>query len=481
MQRVHHCTITPLTSCAYAVAAWGEHAHQQLRKQLQSVLSKKTIWLTEFNLGERDGCGGTPFPQARKHGAVAGIFWAGHVLAAIDSYGASTPLRALNYHLFSHQRACRAGARRDTACWGVNESLVHLPPRERSTRSPVHVNGAGQIFAHVNAVALRGHPGQQMRRVRPARGSSCDHHLSFDYVGEKRRWTHRDGFGRKVYMENRFPLTHEAGTSRCLLAAVFDSVTTPNASFVVLNRCTRGIRVSLRAAEMLRGRLPPGAQNWSLVATTYLADDPGALVGLPGDLHEDPFVFPWRTGPLSPTVNVNTELRHDELDQYTFILRAVSLTIASYSPAGDAPFDVPADLLPGGRWVWRRTTAANNEAWRNVIDARKRKLQHDQERISVKVATLENTLRDRLFSNVRLRAEKEKLKKVGKEIKIMDGAAREATEERCRGEAAQDFLFCNVQKMTPVAASPDTSAPASPPLAAASAPLAGSRPSEYLL
>ena len=112
---------------------------------------------------------------------------------------------------------------------------------------------------------------------------------------------------------------------------------TPNASFVVLNRCTRAIRVSLRAAEMLRSRLPRAAQHWSLVATTYLAVDPGALVGLPGDLYEDPFVFPWRTGPLSPTVNVNTELRHDELDQYTFILRAVSLTIAIYSPAGDAP------------------------------------------------------------------------------------------------------------------------------------------------
>ena len=341
-----------------AVAAWGEHANIQTRKQLQSVLDKP-IWLSEIELGDHHGCARTPFAHLRKDGAIPGIFWAGHVLAAINSYDASTPLRALNYHLFSHQRACRAGARHDTACWGVNESLVHLPPRERSKTSPVHVNGAGQILAHVNAVALRAHPGQQMRRVRRPLNLSCGS-LNFGCVGEKRRCTPSDNPGRGIY--SGFPLGQGAGSARCLQAAVFDSTTKPNASFVVLNRCTHSIEATLGAAEMLRGRLPQASRRWRLVATTYLADDPGALVGLPDDLHEDPFVFPWRTGPLSPEVNA-TELHHDDLDRHTVVLQAVSLTIATFSPAGEAPFQVPVDLRPGGRWAWRRDLARGTASW----------------------------------------------------------------------------------------------------------------------
>jgi len=129
----------------------------------------------------------------------------------------------------------------------------------------------------------------------------------------------------------------------------------PNASFVILNRCAQSVEVELRAAAMLRSKLPHTARKWSLVATTYLADDPGGLVPLPDEhgVDEDPFVFPWRTGPLSPMVEA-AELHADELDGHVLRLQAVSLTIATFSPAAIGLFQAPTALLPGGRWTWRR-------------------------------------------------------------------------------------------------------------------------------
>ena len=285
-----------------AVAAWGEGHIRQLRAHARSSMGhmNKQIWLTEFNVGW--DCTGIP-DVVSSGGAMLGLFWAGYVLAAIDTYNSDTPIRGLMYHIFEWQEDCDAGPEH-LDCWGKGSQLVTLPPRE-SARA-VQVGGPGQIFAHVSAVALRGET-SRMRRV-PLSSNQCG---------------------------NILPVApSDQGTLGCLSAAAFDSPTSATVSFVVLNRCVHDVNTSFEAAHLLR--LPLGAQSWQLTTTAYSADDAGGFVPLP----EDTSVLPWPDGPLSPTVT-ESEVGPDELSVQVTLER-LSLTIATFSALVRYPIPPPS-------------------------------------------------------------------------------------------------------------------------------------------
>ena len=295
-----------------AVAAWGEGSIRKLRAHARSTMGdlilNKQIWLTEFNVGGGSGCGGAP-DVITAGGAMLGLFWAGYVLAAIDMYDSDTPVRGLMYHLFDWQEGCDAGPDHK-ACWGKDSQLVTLPRRGFHDSRAAKVGGAGQIFAHVSAVALRGEA-SRMRRV-PLSSNQCGNILpvSPDHQGEL----------------------------GCLVAAAFDSPTAAGVSFVVLNRCVHEVSTTFEAADLLR--LPPGALSWQLTTTVYSADDAGGFVPLPADTS----VLPWSEGPLSPTV-VESELSPDELS-VPITLERLSLTIATFSALVRYPVSPPSPPSP---------------------------------------------------------------------------------------------------------------------------------------
>ena len=293
-----------------AVAAWGEGSIRKLRAHARSTMGdlNTQIWLTEFNVG--GGSGGSGAPDVISHGgAMLGLFWAGYVLAAIDMYDSDTPVRGLMYHLFDWQEDCDAGSDHKD-CWGKGSQLVTLPPRDHADSRAAQIGGAGQIFAHVSAVALRG-KASRMRRV-PLSSHQCGNILpvSPDHQGEL----------------------------GCLAAAAFDSPTSAGVSFVVLNRCVHAVSTRFEAADVLR--LPPGARSWQLTTTVYSADDAGGFVPLPADTS----VVPWPEGPLSPTV-VDSELGPDELS-VPITLERLSLTIATFSALVRYPVSPPSPPSP---------------------------------------------------------------------------------------------------------------------------------------
>ena len=302
-----------------AVAAWGEGSIRKLRAQARSAMGdlNKQIWLTEFNVGGGSSCGGAP-DVTPAGGAMLGLFWAGYVLAAIDMYDSDTPVRGLMYHLFDWQEDCNVGSDHND-CWGKGSHLVTLPPRDHADSHAAQIGGAGQIFAHVSAVALRGEA-SRMRRV-PLSSHQCGNILP---VNPSRQ-----------------------GELGCLVAAAFDSPTSAGVSFVVLNRCVHAVSTTFEAGDLLR--LPTGAISWQLTTTVYSADDTGGFVPLPADTS----VLPWPEGPLSPTV-VDSELGQDELSVPTTLER-LSLTVATFSVLVRYPVSPPSPPSappPSPRSLW---------------------------------------------------------------------------------------------------------------------------------
>ena len=297
-----HNNLTDLHQRVSFVAGYGRAVARQAVAQVGVDLGvAKPILHTEFGYGlDRPGdCVLDDF----LNGALHGAFHVSRIIEAINSPGT---FAAITLESFVGGTPAagpsvpvdpQAGNRTDNWC-GLAVSTVSRAEANRPDLA--RVAGTGQLFAHFAATAFRGDT--HTRRMRPVAVDDGPE-LPFSILGQPSQ----PCLQAVAFSEPSTPFNSHSGAGAAVL------------SISVLNICQGSVMAELQAA---------GAK--AADATMYDLLDGGPVD--PGPLHQrgwaplpaEPDVFPWPSGPLTPTTN---KIHIDATGQLSMVIPGLTFAI----------------------------------------------------------------------------------------------------------------------------------------------------------
>lgn len=237
----------PVAQQVGAIAGFGELTTSKIAAEIRKDWPKGLpVWRTEFNFPTWGS--GPPLPSLLD-GALHGLFWASHVLAAVQRVQWLVPVPVVMLHALGVQEGVG---------WDSQAGIVRLPNAPNQPQA-VEANGVAQIFSHLSQVGL------SATHMHGANAENCP----------------------------AFPITLLGTQLPCLLAAFFTDTNLGHNATVILNRCDEPVQLELDSASMTGSR----------TAIAYSAKDAGGWAPLPSNVH----TLPWPT-PLSATTHKITDV-----------------------------------------------------------------------------------------------------------------------------------------------------------------------------